>query len=197
MVRKVYQDTATPADKRQFSRYLAEDEELVLVTGYGRIYMRQMFVIYLGLPGLVFILGGVGISYLLSLNLILGFGAGFLVAIFVAFVKCHFLYNAHRYLLTTRRVVIKSGYFSVKLTSALYDKITHIEVDQSLFDRMIMRHGSVIINTAGMNKAEIKLDYVDSPVEFKNLLERLINREREQYGRSTGPVIAIEGEVVE
>lgn len=83
------------------------------------------------------------------------------------------------------------------MTSALYDKITHIEVEQGFLDRLIMKHGTVIVNTAGMNKAEIKIEYVDAPIEFKNLLERLINRERESFGRPTGPVVAVEGEVIE
>lgn len=106
-------------------------------------------------------------------------------------------HHSHRYLLTTRRVIIKKGLLTYKLTSALYDKITHIEVDQGFLDRIIMHHGKIIINTAGLNKGEITLDFVDNPVEFKNLLERLINREREHYGRTPGPILAVEGEVVD
>ena len=32
---------------------------------------------------------------------------------------------------------------------------------------------------------------------IKNLLERMINREREQYGGHSGPVTTIEGELVD
>jgi hypothetical protein len=49
-----------------------------------------------------------------------------------------------------------------------------------------------------MSKDEIVIKYIDYPLEFKNLLERLINREREQYsGKSAGPITTIEGEIVE
>ena len=106
-------------------------------------------------------------------------------------------YHANRYILTTRRVIIKKGLISVKLTSALYDKITHIEVDQGIMDRLIMKHGTIIVNTAGGNNDEIKISYIDEPIKFKNLLERLINRERERFGGQSGPVVTVEGELVD
>lgn len=184
--KKAYQEVATPKEKKQFAPILADDEELVLVTGYGKIYMRQKFILYIGFPGLVFILGGMAMSYYYKFDLIMATVIGFAFAIIFAIVKCHFLYNAHRYLLTTRRVLVKGGFFSVKLNSALYDKITHIEVDQSFMDRWVMHHGTIIVHTAGSTGNEIKLEFIDAPIEFKNLLERLINSEREHYSRG-GP----------
>lgn len=184
--KKAYQEVATQKEKKQFAPFLADDEELILVTGYGKVYMRQKFIIYIGLPGLIFILGAIGLSYYYNFDLIVATLIGFAIAILFAAIKCHFLYNAHRYLLTTRRVLVKGGYFSVKINSALYDKITHIEVAQSLLDRWIMQHGSIIVHTAGSTGNEIRLDYVDNPIEFKNLLERLINSEREHFGRGGG-----------
>lgn len=113
-----------------------------------------------------------------------------------ALLKTMHIYHANRYLLTTRRVLIKKGLFSVKLMAALFDKITHLEVDQSLVDRLLMHHGTIIINTAGMNKGEIMLKYADYPLELKNLLERLINREREQFGLRGATLTEVEGEIV-
>lgn len=197
MAKPRYKESANLEDKKAFAKFLAEDEELVLATGFGKNYLRHRFVFYTLLPGGLFILVALGVAYLSQLNLGYGLLVGLVLATIVALVKTVWTYHAHRYLLTTRRVIIKEGFFAVKLTSALYDKITHLEVDQSLVDRLIMRHGSIIVNTAGMNKGEIRLNYVDSPIEFKNLLERLINREREQFGRPTGPVVAVEGELVD
>ena len=71
--------------------------------------------------------------------------------LFVAILKTLHTYHANRYLLTTSRVIIKKGLFNIKLTATLYDKITHLEVDQSFFDRMLLHHGDIIINTAGMS----------------------------------------------
>ncbi|MBI2022721.1 PH domain-containing protein [Candidatus Daviesbacteria bacterium] len=197
MGKSKYSEGASAKDKKSFAPFLAEDEELILATGYGKNYLRHRFAFYLMIPGAIFILGGLAFAYFTKGDLGYGLLIGLAVAIIFALLKTFWTYHAHRYLLTTRRVIIKEGFFAVKLTSALYDKITHIEVDQGIIDRLIMRHGNVVVNTAGMNKGEIKLEFVDSPIEFKNLLERLINREREHYGRPTGTVVAVEGEVID
>ena len=191
-----YRDSPTPKQKKSFSSYLAEDEELVLVTGLSRAYLRNKLIMYSLFPGVIFGLVGGGVGYLLGLEkLWIAIVAG-LCMILAAAIKTLHLYHSNRYLLTTRRVMIKQGLFSVKLTAALFDKITHIEVDQSFVDRMLLHHGNVIINTAGSNKNELILAYIDYPIEIKNLLERLINREREHYGRGASSVSAVEGEIV-
>lgn len=192
-----YREGAGAEDKKAFAKYLAEDEELVLATGYGKNYLRHRYAYYFIFPGAIGFILTYFAYQIYHMNLGYSLTIGLAAALFLAYLKTVLTYHAHRYLLTTRRVIIKKGFFAVKLTSALFDKITHIEVDQNLVDRMIMRHGTIIINTAGGNKDELKLNYVDSPIEFKNLLERLINREREQYSRPTGPVVTVEGELVE
>ncbi len=92
--------------------------------------------------------------------------------------------------------IIKKGLFTVRLTGVLFDKITHLEVDQNWFDRLIMKHGDIIINTAGMHKDELRLDYIDYPIEFKSLMEKLIGRERSHYSRPGDPVFTVDGEMV-
>ncbi len=184
-------------EKRRYKNFLAEDEELVLATGFGQIYLRQKFIIYLMFPGGIFWILGAALAYFEHFNVGYGLLIGMVFSAFFAFAKTWFMNRANRYLLTTRRVIKKGGFFAVKLTSALYDKITHIEVDQGFIDRYFMHHGTIVVNTAGANKDEIILKYIDYPIEFKNILERLINREREQFGRQTGPVVSLEGELVE
>lgn len=197
MARLHYRDAPTADERKAFARFLAEDEELVLATGFGKLYIRSYYMVVLAWPGFIFLGAGLGLAYFLNFNLGYGLLIGLITASLAAFLKTRLLYHANRYLLTTRRVIIKKGVLTIKLTSALYDKITHIEVVQSFFDKLFMRHGTIIINTAGMSKDEIILKYVDYPIEFKNLLERLINREREQFGLRSGPVVTVEGEVVE
>lgn len=191
-----YRESPTQKQKNAFKKYLSEDEELVLVTGLSHAYMRNKFIVYLLFPGMFFFGGGLGLAWLLGFSkvgaLILAF-VGLLASVIL---KTMHLYHSNRYLLTTRRVVIKKGIFGVKLSATLFDKITHLEVDQSFIDRLLLHHGSIIINTAGMNKGEINLKYVDYPMELKNLLERLINREREQFGLRGATLTEVEGEII-
>lgn len=190
-----YRESPALQQKKAFAPYLSEDEELILVTGLSAAYLRNKFIMYLLFPGIIFGILGFTAVYFIYNNLPAALITGLVGMILIGLLKVIHLNRANRYLLTTRRVMIKKGIFGVKLTAALYDKITHIEVDQGFIDRVLLHHGSIIINTAGSNKDEIVLKFVDYPIELKNLLERLINREREQFGiRGTSTV---EGEILE
>jgi uncharacterized membrane protein YdbT with pleckstrin-like domain len=197
MAKAHYQEAITEKEKKAFERFLAEDEELIIATGYGKVYLRSIFMQFIIWPGLVFWIIGLVFANFSQINLGYGLLVGLILSCLFAFLKTMHAYHANRYLLTTRRVIIKRGVFAVSLTSALYDKITHIEVIQGFIDKLLYHLGSIIVNTAGTNKDEIVLKYVDYPVEFKNLLERMINREREQYGGRGGSVTTIEGELVD
>ena len=191
-----YRESPSEKQKKAFKKYLSEDEELILVTSLSQAYLRSKFITYLLFPGLVFFGLGLGAAWLLDLSktwaLILAFG-GMLGS---TILKTMQTYHSNRYLLTTRRVIIKKGIFGVKVTAALYDKITNLEVNQSFIDRLLLHHGTIIINTAGVSKGEISLRYVDYPLELKNLLERLINREREQFGLRGAVLTEVEGEII-
>ncbi len=195
MVKLHYRDSPSPQQKKSFSPYLSEDEELILVTGLSKAYLRQKFIIYLLFPGMILGGFGMGIGLLLGVDKIVALIVGLIIMIFTTTLKTIHTFHSNRYLMTTRRVIVKKGLFSVKLTAAMYDKITHLEVDQGFMDRLLLHHGTIIVNTAGLNKGEIILKYVDYPMELKNLLERLINREREQFGRG-GAVETVEGEIL-
>lgn len=184
-----------PKEKKAFKDFLSEDEELVLATGFGKNYMRHKFAYYSMWPGGILLAIGFGLAYYFQFNLGVGLLAGFIAASLYALAQAVWHYHANRYLLTTRRVIIKKGLLSVNLTSALYDKITHIEVEQGVLDRLIMKHGNIIVNTAGGNKDQILISAIDEPIQFKNLLERLINRERERFSGQNGPVVT--GELVD
>lgn len=193
-----YSEGASLKDKKTFAPFLSEDEELIIVTGYGRTYLRQHFILQTMIPGAIFVLLGLGVAFYykwdnLGQGLLLGFG----ISIVFSLLKTLWTYHAHRYLLTTRRVIIKTGVLSVKLTSALYDKITHIQMDQSLYDRLFLHHGMIRIHTAGSEKDELVLQYVESPIEFKNILERMINSERSQSGRVNTRAVEVEGEIIQ
>jgi hypothetical protein len=196
MAKLHYKESPTPAQKSSFAGFLAEDEELILVTGLGKAYLRSKFLIYFMFPGFLAGIAGFGIGLFLGLNQLYAYLFGIFLMIVAAIVKTIHTHHANRYLLTTRRVIVKQGVFSVKLTSAMYDKITRLEVDQSFFDRIFLHHGTIIVGTAGMSKGEIVLGFIDYPFEFKNLMERLINREREHYGVRSGVIDTVEGEIL-
>ncbi len=191
-----YRESPTEKQKKAFRKYLSEDEELILVTGLSRAYIRSKFILFLLLPGMVFLGLGLGLGWLLGIGKIWALVLGLILFLVAAILKTMHVYHANRYLLTTRRVVIKNGVFSVKVSATLFDKITHLEVDQSFIDRLLLHHGTIHINTAGLNKGEIMLKYVDYPLELKNLLERLINREREQFGLRGVNLTEVEGEII-
>lgn len=196
MAKLHYKESPTQKQKNTFKKYLSEDEELILVTNLSKAYIRSKFIIYLLFPGIIFFGFGLGAGWLLGLSKAWALGLATIAMILFALLKTMHLFHANRYLLTTRRLIIKQGLFSVKLTAALYDKITHLEVDQSIIDRLLLHHGHIIVNVAGMHKGEIILRYVDYPMELKNLLERLINREREQFGLKGVTLTEVEGEII-
>lgn len=191
-----YRESPTEKQKKAFKKYLSEDEELVLVTGLSQAYTRSQFIIYLLFPGMLFLGLGLGLGWLLGIGKVWALVLGMVLMFISAAIRILHVYHANRYLLTTRRVIIKKGLFSVKLTAALFDKVTHLEVDQSLMDRLFLHHGNIIVNTAGLSKGEINLKYVNYPLELKNLLERLINREREQFGLRGVNLTEVEGEII-
>lgn len=191
-----YRESPTEKQRKAFKKFLSEDEELILVTGFSKAYIRSKFLMYILFPGMLFLGLGLGAGWLLGLDKIWALALGLTTMLLVAIIRILHIYHANRYLLTTRRVIIKKGVFGVKLTAALFDKITHLEVDQGIIDRLFLHHGTIIINTAGMNKGEITLKFVDYPLELKNLLERLINREREQFGLRGATLTEVDGEII-
>lgn len=198
MAKSHYSEGASQKDKQNFAKYLSEDEELIIATGFGKTYLRQQFIVHIMLPGAaVILLVVLYLYYMKHLTLAISLLWGLLGATIFSLLMTMWIYHANRYLLTTRRVILKRGLLTVKLITALYDKITHIEMEQSLYDRLFLHHGTIKIHTAGSDKDELVLRYVEYPIEFKNILERLINKEREHYSRTANPVVAVEGEVVE
>lgn len=191
-----YRESPTEKQKKAFAKYLSEDEDLVLVTGLSSAHLRSQFCVFLLFPGIVFAAIGYGLFYIFGADILASLLAAVFSMTLFAVLKTMHLYHSNRYLLTTRRVIIKKGLFSVKINSALFDKITHIEVEQGFVERLFFHHGKIIVNTAGMNKGEMVLDFIDYPIEVKNLLERLINREREQVGLRTTSVNEVEGEII-
>jgi len=60
-------ENRAPKEKKAFDKFLSEDEELVLATGFGKNYMRHRFVYYLLWPGGIAIALGFALATFCSL----------------------------------------------------------------------------------------------------------------------------------
>ena len=139
-------------DNKKYLKYLAKGEEIVSVFGIGNRYFWTNVIIFFPLSFLL-----IGLPFLL---------------------KVIHLRHSKTYLLTNRRIIVKDGVFSVKTTSAPYDKITHLEVKEGFFMKLSYGVGDITIHTAGRSPIEINLVKIHNPLEVKNLLEELIINER-------------------
>ncbi len=140
--------------RKNYAKYLAANEEIVTVFGIGEKYFWI----------------NAGLFFPLSFVLI---GMPFLL-------KVLHLKHSKTYILTNRRVLIKDGVFNVNLTSAPFDKITHLTVKDKFIPRISYGIGDLVIHTAasGSLPVEIILEKIDGPLNVKNLIEELIVKEK-------------------
>jgi len=147
---------ASDKQKSKYADYLAEGEEIVAVFGIGNKYFWMnvipLFILSLPLVGLPFLFKLIHLRHRLT------------------------------YILTDRRVLIKDGVLSVKITTAPYDKITHITVREDFFKKISWNIGDITIHTAGPTPVEIDLVKVQNPMRVKNLIEELMIKERSLLG---------------
>ncbi len=155
MVRKKI-SRATPKEQTRYGHFLAEGEEIIAVFGIGNKYFWLNTISLLP-----FALILIGLPFLL---------------------KLFHLRHSYKYILTDRRVLVKDGVFSIKITSAPYDKITHITVREDFFKKLSYQIGDITIHTAGPTPVEIDLVKVQNPMQVKNLIEELIVKERTLLG---------------
>lgn len=185
MAKSPYGKPASDKDKKKFAHYLAEDEEMLLLTGVSFNYLFQKFTFYLSIAILGSLIAAVVIIYLLKTDPTLTLVTTTILSILFASAKVYFLKEGIQYILTTKRLIVQIGYFSVTLYSTPYNKITFVEVDQSFMERLFLKYGRMIVHTAGANSKNITLDFLAYPFEFKNTLERLIHEEK-RYLNYTG-----------
>lgn len=179
---------ATGEQKRKLSHYLAEGEEIVAVFGIGERYFWITITSYFFLVAILIIypwailkwpeLANVGQwRYLFYLPAVLALVVGLPYIARLVHLK-----HKMTYILTDRRVLVKDGVLSVKITSAPYDKITHLTVKEDFLKRISYQIGDITIHTAGPTPIETDLIKIQHPMKVKNLLEELIIKERSLLG---------------
>ncbi len=142
----------TEKQRKKFAKYLASGEEIVAIFGINDRFFWGNF-----LP-------------LIPLSILL-IGMPFLYKLF-------HLRHGRKYILTTRRVLVRKGILTTELTSAPYTHITRITVREPFLYKIGYQMGDVIIQTTGPTPVEIHLVNVSEPLKVKNLIEELIIKEK-------------------
>lgn len=75
-----------------------------------------------------------------------------------------------KYFVTDKRVIIKKGLIGQSTVSASYSQISDVTVTQGILGRLVLHTGTIVINTAGTDLAEITMDWVENPFETKNII---------------------------
>lgn len=179
---------ATDKQKKKYAHYLAEGEEVIAAFGIGERYFWYTFISYIIIV-LFLALYPLILENLPELVVIKQYHQLiFIPALVVAVVglpyilKLIHLKHKMAYILTDRRVLVKDGVLSIKLTSAPYDKITHLTVREDFLKKISYQIGDITIHTAGPTPIETDLIKVQYPMKIKNLLEELIVKERSLLG---------------
>lgn len=180
-----YSELTANKHKKKFGHYLNDDEEMLICTTVSGVYLKQKFIIHFFVASLITFPLFYLVHRFFNFELLYAAGGALLLALLYAAQRYYFTKEGIQYILTDKRLVVQRGYFQVTLYSANYSKITHIVVDQNVLDRLFYKHGKLIVNTSGMQSNPITLNYLESPIEFKNILERLISQERQRYGHSS------------
>jgi uncharacterized membrane protein YdbT with pleckstrin-like domain len=88
----------------------------------------------------------------------------FLLFSFILFLYVIVLRHSTEYVITDKRILIKTGILSVQSVEINISKIESISVSQTILGR-ILNYGNLQISGAG--NPMVKLEYIDSPLTFK------------------------------
>ena len=142
-----------------WNKVLSSNEEVKYEFSIGKGYKIVLTIIGLFFA-LMFLVGG-------------AVKTGMVVALVTLFFSIFYLKAANAYAFTNKRVVIHRGWLSTNMISIDYDKITDVKVSEPIISRLIMRTGSLVVNTAGSIGDEVILKNISTPYETKKKLDVL------------------------
>jgi len=152
----------TKGQRKKIEGLLGKGEELIFVTSIGNRYFW--------------------------LNLLFLFPFALILVGIPKFGKMVRMRQSYTYVLTNRRFLIIRGIFSRKIVTAPLTAITHVTVEQSVLQRFLFKSGHLVIITAGFDQREIVIEHIESPVEFKVLIEELTHKLEEESGSKRGKI---------
>ncbi len=136
-----------PKSLKKLKKYLIKNEEVLYFSGISQRYYIIQIIIWL--PFAFVLLGLPKLLGVLRKN------------------------REISYAITNRRFIIIEGIFSKKITSAPINRVTHVTVEQSFFERFLYNSGDLDIVTAGYDKHAIVMEKVANPIKLKVLFEEL------------------------
>lgn len=135
-----------------FEQSKLKEETLVLTESVSKSLIYFMFGF-----GVILILFGLASLFLSSNFICLVFGV-------VLSAYSLILRLTTEYVITNKRILIKTGFIQVLSTEIKISKIESISIHQTILGR-ILNYGTLIISGAG--NPVVKIDYVPSPIFFK------------------------------
>ena len=106
-----------------------------------------------------------------DLTLIIG-GIIILVAIITCAIIVHFYRKNREYIVTTRRVIIKTGIIRRQLAELSLEKCEGLFIDQGFMQRML-NYGTIVITTGDVRN---EFKYLSNPVTFRQHVNECIDK---------------------
>lgn len=106
-----------------------------------------------------------------DLTLIIG-GIVILSAIIICSIIVHFYRKNREYIVTTRRVIIKTGIIRRQLAELSLEKCEGLFIDQGFMQRML-NYGTIVITTGDVRN---EFAYLSNPVTFRKHVNECIDR---------------------
>lgn len=90
-------------------------------------------------------------------------------------IKALIIYNFSDYVITNKRIIMKTGFISRQSLETFLERVEGIFVEQSILGR-ILGYGSVTVG--GVGGTQNKFNYVERPIEFRNNVQLQIEARR-------------------
>jgi uncharacterized membrane protein YdbT with pleckstrin-like domain len=146
---------------------LGEREEILLVTHQHWFELFRSVLFELALIGITIV--AVILIYLFSpLNPVALTGLFLLFIPLASMLRDFLIWNNHKYVVTTHRVIQIFGVFNKNVTDSSLEKVNDVKMDQSVFGR-VFNFGDIEILTAsemGINR----FTFIGDPVRFKTAM---------------------------
>lgn len=139
-----------------WDKILSSDEKIKLEFGVGSKYLKLNLIALM----------------ILGIFLLLAF-VGIIIIAYAIFMYGFYLKRARAYAFTNKRVIIHTGWLSLKTTSIDYSKISNITVTQGFIEKSFYQTGSLAIHTADLAQSDKQVEHVDDPYALKRQLDEL------------------------
>jgi len=95
------------------------------------------------------------------------YGAGLLIFVWIAIHR-----QGRKYILTNRRVMVRSGFIAKDIDEVNLAHIRSIKTKQRLYQRLL-GYGNIYVGTAGTAGYEVIITGIAAPKKFKELIVRM------------------------